>query len=58
MTPGPEKAAPDRHEKLIDEALDESFPASDPATPAVGHGQPHDKARTLPSPNRRQEPAR
>jgi hypothetical protein len=38
----PKPAAAEHDEDLIDEALDESFPASDPISPAVGHGQPHD----------------
>lgn len=42
-SPSPGKAAEDLDERLIDEALDESFPASDPASPAVGHGQPRDR---------------
>lgn len=54
-TPSPEKQAPDRDENLIDEALDESFPASDPATPAVGHGQPRGATATDKSSSRKQD---
>jgi hypothetical protein len=34
------KTPRERQEELIDEALEESFPASDPISPAVGPGEP------------------
>ena len=34
------KTRRERQEELIDEALEESFPASDPISPAVGPGEP------------------
>jgi hypothetical protein len=36
------KTRRERQEGLIDEALEESFPASDPISPAVGPGEPVD----------------
>jgi hypothetical protein len=34
------KEAPIDPEKLVDEALEETFPASDPISPGVGPGEP------------------
>jgi hypothetical protein len=35
----------DAHEALLDEALEESFPASDPISPAIGSGICRDSRR-------------
>lgn len=39
----------ERREKLLDEALEESFPASDPISPAIGPGQSKPSNDTRPS---------
>lgn len=42
MTSDPEDQTKKKQENLLDEAIEESFPASDPISPGVGPGEPID----------------
>ncbi len=45
LPPHPSPADPDHDEWLIDEASDESFPASDPSSATQPHVLPRDKKK-------------
>jgi hypothetical protein len=53
MDRGEKRRAEDHVEQLIDEALEETFPASDPPSPAVGARSPDSSPAVPVTPSKR-----